>query len=282
MSVKIISADKAFQVAYKTYGKGDETLVVFHGFGHVKEELEFLNQHLSTKFRVIAVDVPGHGESKLAQNQNFVNPISKEQWKEIMVKMLGNENIKVFHLVGYSLGGRMALLTAEMMKSNVKSLTLFSPDGLHKSPWYRFGNDTLLGRKLLKLALNNVRISVWIIRLMNRLHLIPSEKAKFVLYQLEDKQRLSMVSAVWGALRLCWPNLDQVFSERDFQTVVLFGKKDPIIKPTFRKYLSKFEGERVMVLTAPLGHRTLKKEGIIFLQHLNYWPPSISVPAEPV
>lgn len=282
MSVKIKMQDQPLELAYKTYGKGDEVMLVFHGFGHVKEELEFLTLHLSTNFRIIAVDVPGHGESVYPTNRRFSQPISKEQWQAMIEKILGNENANTFHLAGYSLGGRMALVTCEMMPSQVKSLTLFSPDGLYKSPWYRFGNDTFLGRKLLKLALENVAISIKIVQFVKRLGLVSTEKAKFVLYQLEDKKRLSMISAVWGTLRLCWPNLEVVFSKKSFNTVVLFGEKDPIIKASFGKYLQKFQDKRLIILSAPLGHRTLKKEGLLFLKERSYWPPSISPSVEPV
>lgn len=282
MTSFVKSSDQSIQLAYKTVGSGDEAILIFHGFGHVKEELEFLSTHLSTHFKIILIDLPGHGETKLDENSRANRPISKLEWKEIIKKIIGNEKIEKFHLAGYSLGGRMALVTAEVLPYEVASLTLFSPDGLYKSAWYRFGNDWSLGRKILKLALNQAKNSVHIVKLAANWKLLPKEKAKFVSYQLEDRRRLSMVSSVWNALRICWPNLDAVFANAPFHTTIVFGQKDPIILPKYGNRLKKYTQSSIRIFIAPLGHRTLKNEGIDFLISKGYWPPSSSTPVERV
>ncbi len=282
MTSFVKSSDQSIQLAYKTMGSGDEVMLLFHGFGHVKEELEFVIYHLSTHFRVILIDLPGHGESEWNENLRSNRPISKQEWKEMIERITRNENVKRFHLVGYSLGGRMALVTAEVLSKRISSLTLFSPDGLYKSPWYRFGNDWAVGRKVLKFALKQAKNSVSIVNYAAKWKLLPKDKAKFVTYQLEDHRRLAMIFQVWNALRMCWPNLDKIFSNAPFHTTIVFGKKDPIILPRYGDRLKKFSQSSIRILIAPLGHRTLKSEGIDFLSNQGYWPPSSSEPVERV
>ncbi|MFN6380036.1 MAG: alpha/beta hydrolase [Flavobacteriales bacterium] len=273
------NVDKSLKIAYRIYGSGDEVIIGFHGFGHPKEDFSLIAEHIPQHQRLIAVDVPGHGESFFHPKREKNEPISKQEWRDLIVQICKNEDVKAFHLCGYSLGGRMSLVTLEVLPEMVLSATLFSPDGLMKSTLYKFGNENWVGRKLLHFALDHGHHSIKIVTLVGKLRLVPMTKVNFVKYQLENHDRLSKVKSVWSALSLCWPDFEKIFNE-NFQLkklVIAFGKHDPIIPPHHGKALDLYKKNYpIFIELLPLGHRTLKKEGIEYLKERGYWPPSSS------
>ncbi len=273
------NVDKSLKIAYRVYGIGDEVIIGFHGFGHPKEDFSFIIDHIPQHQRLIAVDVPGHGDSFFHPKREKNNPISKQEWRDLILQICEKEKVNAFHLCGYSLGGRMSLVTLEVLPEKVISATLFSPDGLKKSTLYKFGNENWAGKKLLHFALDHDNYAIKLVSLFGKLKLVPMTKVNFVKYQLENRDRLSKVKTVWSALSLCWPDFDKIFNE-NFQLkkiVVAFGKHDPIIPPQHGKSLQPYIGNYPIIIELlPLGHRTLKKEGIELLKQRGYWPPSSS------
>ncbi|MFW2331482.1 MAG: alpha/beta fold hydrolase [Nitrospinota bacterium] len=83
-------------------------LVMLHGWGQTKKALYPLAKSLSSKFRTILLDLPGHGELKSDQG-----PYSYSRYCNI-VKEVVTEKIKggPFTLLGWSMGGAIAALYA--------------------------------------------------------------------------------------------------------------------------------------------------------------------------
>lgn len=273
MSEIVQSVDKSVQLSYKTFGNGDKIVLAFHGFGHNKEELAWLIDHFSTPTLLIAIDVPGHGDSKIFSEKRKKNKITIEEWRELIAQILAKHNATSFHLIGYSLGGRMAMVTAQAFAGAVLSMYLFSPDGIKKTFTYRFANETIVGGWTLKKVLAYPSTAVKIVKAIGKLKLVPAPRVKFVTYQLEDESRVSKVHTVWTTLSGLWPNRPFVFfnSTTVGKIIVVFGERDPIIPASFSNYITSAAPSHVRVEIAPLGHRTLKKEGILFLQEKNLW-----------
>ncbi|MFY7706685.1 MAG: hypothetical protein ACOVQ5_01295, partial [Flavobacteriales bacterium] len=90
---------------------------------------------------------------------------------------------------------------------------------------------------------------------------------------------LSRVKTVWSALSLCWPDFDKIFNPNFSvkRIIIAFGKHDPIIPPSHGKALSSYMNDYPIIIELlPMGHRTLKKEGVEYLTKRGYWPPSSS------
>lgn len=74
---------------------------------------------LARRFRVLAVDLPGHGQSPKSKG-----PLSLEGMSEELYQALQTLNLSRVHLVGLSLGGMVAQVLAVDHPSSVSSLTL--------------------------------------------------------------------------------------------------------------------------------------------------------------
>ncbi|MCL1144223.1 2-succinyl-6-hydroxy-2,4-cyclohexadiene-1-carboxylate synthase [Shewanella gaetbuli] len=131
---------------------GDPTLpalVLLHGFMGAKEDWQALMPKLSQRFHCIVIDLPGHGTNQYALS----TPGLTEAAAHVLQKV-NNLGYQQFHLVGYSLGGRIALHIAQLQPEALLSLTLESANpGLltEAEKQQRLAHDNRWAEKLLNL-----------------------------------------------------------------------------------------------------------------------------------
>lgn len=132
-------------------GKG-EPLLLIHGMGSASTAWKPVRNFLESKFTVITVDLPGHGETPFIEGA-AMDPHSLALAVLHEMSELGIEN---FHLAGNSLGGWVALEMASTAPSRVKSVTGLAPAGLWLNPYnVRYPATALarfLARTTMKLA----------------------------------------------------------------------------------------------------------------------------------
>jgi len=92
---------------YLTAGNPDESIVVFlHGFMGSSNDWKQVISFLKKDFYCIALDLPGHGKTPIKENLSF------ESVADTIIQFLDGLGIKKTHLVGYSMGGRLAMYLA--------------------------------------------------------------------------------------------------------------------------------------------------------------------------
>lgn len=104
---------------YEILGNGKIPLVLLHGFMEDSRIWKDLEVFLSKNFKIIKIDLPGHGESRILENTNL------ETFAEKVMKTLQNLNIEKFHILGHSMGGYVGLALCEFYSEFIESLTLF-------------------------------------------------------------------------------------------------------------------------------------------------------------
>jgi pyruvate dehydrogenase E2 component (dihydrolipoamide acetyltransferase) len=112
-------------IRYFERGEGGVPLLLIHGFGGDLNNWMFNHEALATGQRVIAVDLPGHGESAKQLQRGDLAELS-----EVVLALLDHLDIAEAHLVGHSMGGAVSLNTARLAPQRVRSLTLISSAGL--------------------------------------------------------------------------------------------------------------------------------------------------------
>jgi 2-succinyl-6-hydroxy-2,4-cyclohexadiene-1-carboxylate synthase len=83
-------------------------LLLLHGFMGAADDWESVTAHLADDFRCIAVDLPGHGDAVGLPDEAY----TVEGTLAALVETLDALGAQVCHVVGYSMGGRLALLFA--------------------------------------------------------------------------------------------------------------------------------------------------------------------------
>ncbi|WP_347549183.1 2-succinyl-6-hydroxy-2,4-cyclohexadiene-1-carboxylate synthase [Pseudalkalibacillus hwajinpoensis] len=129
-------------------GKG-ETIVLLHGFtGNALTWESFINKW-SSSYRIIAIDLIGHGESSKPADASLY---TMEAMSRFLKEILDICRLDHVHLLGYSMGGRLALSFAMQYPSYVKTLLLESSSpGLRtvEEREERIRKDYALARKIL-------------------------------------------------------------------------------------------------------------------------------------
>lgn len=111
---------------YLERGAGDGTpVLMIHGFCADLLTWQFNLSALASGRRVVAIDLPGHGSSVADVGDGRVE--SFIPWLERVLDALDLPRV---HVVGHSMGGRVALLMAERAPARVAGLTLIACAGL--------------------------------------------------------------------------------------------------------------------------------------------------------
>ena len=111
-------------VNYKTEGQGD-AIILIHGFLESLETWSDFSLNLSKTFKVITVDLPGHGGSSL-----HTKPYTMCKYAESIYEVIISEDIEKAFVIGHSMGGYIALAFAENYPEKLSGLSLF-----HSSPF---------------------------------------------------------------------------------------------------------------------------------------------------
>ena len=111
------------ELAYYDQGKGEQTILLIHGFGedHAiwKNQIEFLSSH----YRVIAPNLPGVHCKPLALHHSQVPNI--RMYVEVLHELMHHLHIEQYFIVGHSMGGYIGLSFADYYVNHVQGLLLF-------------------------------------------------------------------------------------------------------------------------------------------------------------
>lgn len=139
------------QLYYEESGQGP-ALVLLHGLGSSAEDWEYQIPYFSKHYRVIAMDLRGFYRSIRGAGK-----LSIERFAADVRSLLDQLHVDHFHLLGYSMGGAIAMQMALDYPGTVHKLVIansvpsFRPQTLkqHFEVWYRQIVMRLLGSKRL-------------------------------------------------------------------------------------------------------------------------------------
>jgi 2-succinyl-6-hydroxy-2,4-cyclohexadiene-1-carboxylate synthase len=106
-------------LAHAIWGKGSPLLLI-HGFTGNRDAWSHLQPLLGDRYRVLAPDLPGHGESPIAADTTFHGAVDQ------LLALLDATGLERVDVGGYSLGARVALALALRAPDRVSRLVLES------------------------------------------------------------------------------------------------------------------------------------------------------------
>src|SRR3954452_6399093 len=106
-----------------TMGRGREDVLLLHGLGAAKSSFFETAATLSPYYRVHALDFPGFGGS----SKPPLAPYSARCFADTVVQVMDQLGIERAHLVGNSMGGRVAIEVGLRAPERVRSLGLLCP-----------------------------------------------------------------------------------------------------------------------------------------------------------
>ncbi|WP_185855431.1 alpha/beta fold hydrolase [Blattabacterium cuenoti] len=89
------------------------TIVLLHGFMGSSEIWNLIYEILSKEYRIISIDLPGHGKSIFPIKWRKKTIFTMEDGANIVGEILKKENIEKVIVIGHSMGGYISLALAE-------------------------------------------------------------------------------------------------------------------------------------------------------------------------
>ena len=243
-------------------GQGKKPVICFHGYGETASSFEFLEKYAGQEFMFVAVELPFHGLTKWKGNRPFTIDDLKAITAEILQRLSSHEKLS---LIGYSLGGRVALSLYQAIPEQVSKLILLAPDGLKINFWYWLSTQTWICNRFFRFTMRHPGWFFGFLKLLNKLRLVNASIFKFVNYYIGEEKVRQELYERWTCLRKLKPDIPVIKSlikQNSPQVKLVYGKHDRIILPSTGKHFCKgIEGFcNLSIITS--GHQVLHEKHI--------------------
>ncbi len=243
-------------ISYQRFGNGRQPVICFHGYGEEAGAFAFLEKAAGDRFSFFAFDLPFHGKTEW--NEDI--PFSTGELLEIVA--CEKYDKKPF-LMGFSLGGRVALSLYETAPEKFCKLILLAPDGLKMNFWYWFSTQTLMGRKTFSFTMKHPGWFFGFLKLMNKLKLVNASVFKFVKYYIDNEEMRMLLYKRWIGLRKIKPNLKKIkkaVKEKQTPIRLVYGQHDRIILPVVGERFRKGIEDNCTITIIAAGHQVLHEK----------------------
>lgn len=236
-----VITDDGVRLAYKTVGDGPRNLLLLHGWGSANSWNGFIGALDPLKFRAIAFDIRGHGES-----DKVTTGFSDERFARDAFAVADATNARKFISVGFSMSGRF-----------VQYLPLLSPERVESMV-------IIAGAPASAIELPEVIIADWVGRAADceRLRQIPVMFAvnpdPALLDEYADDAVKASAYALEATLRMLLTSFEDRIKGRSpmTPTLVLAGKADKLLGPDVQRAIAGYyPGSSVVELDC--GHEIL-------------------------
>lgn len=213
-----------------TGGPGPAVLLT-HGIG---ESLEFWHPQidaLGKSMRLVAWDMPGHGESDIPAATLDLQAVARSAW--LLLDRLG---IDAAHLVGNSLGAAVSLRMADQNAARAQSLLLANSATLGPDVFGAFKVMTLplLGELMNKPSAKGVEMQIKAI--VHRAHAITPRVRSAIERNIHRPggaayflSTLRLMTGLRGQREEVWQASHQMLSRLKTPTMVLHGRQDAVL-----------------------------------------------------
>ncbi|SHG65376.1 alpha/beta fold hydrolase [Flavobacterium defluvii] len=233
---------KNTKISFTDSGEGN-TIVLLHGFLENKKMWAEYVELFSKKYRVITIDLLGHGETdclgyvhEMEDNANAVNEVL--------------ENLKIGKaiILGHSMGGYVALAFAELYPTKIKKLVLLNSTSKEDSAEKKL-NRTRAIKAVKQNYVNFVSLSIAnLFSENNRIRLVDEiEKVK----EEALKTPLQGIVASLEGMKIR-KDREWLLQENRFPVLLILGKKDPVLN--YEENLTQIEDTTAELVTFEDGH----------------------------
>ncbi len=243
-------------LAYRSYGSGPVQVIALHGFGRTGEDFALFGPLVQGRCTVHAFDLHFHGASATPAHRAHepFTPAELATYFTAFADHLGAEKVT---LLGYSLGGRIALSLLTTMPGRIARVVLVAPDGLKPRPWYRGLASSRYGRHLYSRFVDDPRRAHAVMHALHRTGLLRPKLHRFLLDQTDSRAKRQQVHDVWLSYRLIEPDLGSVARAQETHGIGLtlfLGRTDSVIPAHLAQALQRRAPRQVEVALLEGGH----------------------------
>ncbi|GAA4408146.1 hypothetical protein GCM10023187_29610 [Nibrella viscosa] len=231
-----------YHLAYRQLGYGPAILLAFHGIGQNSACFLPLADTVGRQFTTYSFDLFFHGASPAPDSATGEFVLTKTDWTRIVSEFLKEKNISRFSVIGFSMGGKFALATAEAFADRIDQLILLAPDGITVSPWYRLATGTAVGRRLFRYFLQHMLLFRRVGNTLAAVGLLDRSALRFAQRTLATAEQRERVYRSWVGFRKLGVRLDilaSLLNHHPVRTRFILGYFDRVLPADFVKPLTR-------------------------------------------
>ncbi len=254
---------------FKTYGdKTKQPLLMLHGFMGESSDFDSLAEKLQENFFCIALDLPGHGETRCDEDDDY----TIEKTSEAINKFLMSEKIKSPHLYGYSMGGRVVFyLLTHYSESFSKSIVESSSPGLktESEKIERQQKDLLLSKRMTMQPMVEFLEDWYNLELFSSIDKTSDAFQNMIVQKSKNnisKLALSLKHLGTGAMPSLWDSLDKIQTD----VLLITGSLDKKYKSIAHEISDKHENFSYEIIDDASHNVHFEQEEQIYKIVINY------------
>ncbi|MDL2143910.1 alpha/beta hydrolase [Flavobacterium tructae] len=210
---------KNTKISYSDSGTGNP-IVFLHGFLENKKMWKDYVDFFSEKYRVITIDLLGHGES---DSLGYVHTM--EDNANAVQEVLNHLKIEKTIIVGHSMGGYVGLAFAELFPKNIQKLVLLNSTSKEDSPERKL-NRTRAIKAVKQNYVTFVSLAIGNLFSENNRIRLTEEIEKVKTQALQTPLQGIIASLEGMKVR---KDREALLQQNLFPVLLILGKKDPVL-----------------------------------------------------
>jgi 2-succinyl-6-hydroxy-2,4-cyclohexadiene-1-carboxylate synthase len=235
----------------ETRGKG-EPLLLLHGFSGAASTWDAIAVDLAGDFQLVAIDLLGHGGSDAPPDKPSyrMDAVAAD-----IISLLGQLSLAPPNLLGYSMGGRLALFLALRYPTLIRSLILESASPGVSDPQARAQrrqHDNVLAEKI------EARGIAWFVDYWEKLPLWASQSDERIRQQRSQRlanNPLGLANSLRAMGTGAQPNLWGALPRLELPSCLIVGERDAKFRRINQAMRAALPNARLSVIPAA-GHNT--------------------------
>ena len=216
-----------------------------HGFLGSYEIWQATIDNLSKTYRIIAIDLPGHGQTP---SYGYVH--SMELMAKCVKKVTDSLKLKKYVLIGHSMGGYVGLAFADLFPDNLKGLCLFHSSAYEDTTEKKV--DRLRAIKLIR-ANKNIYTKDTIINLFSGKNLkYLKNEIQFAVKIAKKTTQRGMIAALYGMRDR--QNREIIMGVVQYPIMMVIGEHDNILPSELLIEQSKLIKNKTILYLENDGH----------------------------
>jgi len=242
---------KGAEVVYTDSGEG-VVLFFLHGYLETKEIWDDFIQLFSDHYRIITMDIPGHGES-----QHWNKALHVDDIASALLYIIDREKINSIYLIGHSLGGYITMAFSELYRERLKGYCLFHSTCFPDTEEKRMNRDREI--RIIRQGKKNQVINVNITRgfaddNLDRLR-DQVERAKTIAHSCSNEGTIALLRAMKSR-----PDRSHILAKADLPVLLIGGMKDNYISAEDFEKLIRIAPHATVVKLENTGHMGFVEE----------------------
>lgn len=239
------------RVVYSEGGKNSaETVVLVHGFSASADSWNRIAAQLTSRYHVIAPDLPGWGESTRIDSASYAYPAQVERLHQFLQQL----GLSRFHLVGHSMGGCFSSAYAARYPDEVITLGLIAPHGVTAPEESELARAVAQGDNWLVVSSMPA-----FERLMENLFVKRPYAPRSVMKYFAEQtiSRHAKTQRIFDEIQVDNPPLMEQLAKIKAPTFIIWGDQDKLIHVSAAEVFRKSIGNSEVLIMKETGHMPL-------------------------